>query len=110
MYHFTISHSNSFNPVAQIVCQMDQDVCIPLHYRQAKILFDFGDNGKYLLAKRFCSLLKNSVKFYKNILLGRLGTGHPIFFLIISVFFIICGIILFMSNFRCSVCLSESSM
>lgn len=58
MYHFTISHSNSFNPVAQIVCQMHWDLCIPLHSRQVKILFDFGDNGNYPLANRFCSHLE----------------------------------------------------
>lgn len=66
-----------------------------------------------LLQIVFVAICKNSVEFYKNFLLARLGTGHQIFFFlnkVISVFFIICGIILFMSNFRCSVCLSESSM
>lgn len=65
-----------------------------------------------LLQTDFVATWKNSVAFYDHFLLARLGTGHQIFFFnaVISVFFIICGIILFMSNFRCSVCLSESSM
>lgn len=113
MYHFNISHSNSFNPVAQIVCQMHQYHFIPLHYRQVKVLFDFGDNGNYSLETGFVAIWKNSVVFYKNFCLARLGTGHQNFLFlneIISVLFIICGIILFMTNFRCSIRLSESSM